>query len=104
MEAERRQRVAIDVHLHGDLATVTRVLGEQGVEVAEPRTASGPLAVLSHLLTPADVPAGSVVRPVVVGSTVVGFHVETSDAVAALRRAVFGPGQQPGRPRGGRAT
>jgi hypothetical protein len=64
-----------------------------------------------QLITPPDVPAGAVVLPVVVGSSVVGFHVETSEAEAELRQAVFGTDQQPQpgarprtgpRPRGGK--
>jgi hypothetical protein len=103
--AAEQQRVPIDVHLNGDLATVRRRLAGQGVEVGQPLTATGPLAVLSQLVTPADVPVGAVVRPVVVGGTVVGFHVETSEVVANLRRVVLGRGQQPGgRPGGGRGT
>jgi hypothetical protein len=93
--AATRLRVPIDVHLNGDLGQVTKTLTAQGVSVSEPVTAAGPMAVLMQLVTPADVPAGAVVRPVVIGSSVVGFHVETSEAEAELRQAVFGRGQQP---------
>jgi hypothetical protein len=103
MAAEQPPRVPIDVHLNGDLPTVTKSLAGQGVEVGPALTATGPLAVLSQLVTPADVPVGAVVRPFVVGSTVVGFQVETSDVVADLRRLVVGLGRQQ-RPPGGRST
>ena len=93
--AQARLRVPIDVHLNGDLTEVTRTLTAQGVTVSAPVTATGPLAVLMQLITPADVPAGAVVLPVVVGSSVVGFHVETSEAEAELRQAVFGQERQP---------
>lgn len=95
----------IDVHLNGDLTEVTRTLTAQGVTVSAPVTATGPLAVLMQLITPPDVAAGAVVLPVVVGNSVVGFHVETSEAEAELRQAVFGTDQQPRtgtRPRGGK--
>lgn len=93
--AARLERVPIDVHLNGDLGGITRSLTGQGVTVAEPVTATGPLAVIMQLLTPADVPPWAVVRPVVIGSSVVGFHVETSEAEAQLRQAVFGRREQP---------
>jgi hypothetical protein len=92
--AEQR-RVPIAVHLNGDLASATRTLTSQGVTVSEPVTATGPLAVLSQLATPDDVPVGTVVRPVVVGATVVGFHVRTGEVVASLRQIVLGLGQRP---------
>ncbi len=92
--AEASNRVPIDVHLNGDLGEVTKTLTGQGVTVAASVTATGPLAVLMQLITPADVPVGAMVQPVVVGSSVVGFRVQTSDTVAELRRAILARGRQ----------
>jgi hypothetical protein len=90
-----QQQVPIDGYLNGELTDVSRQLAAHRVEVGAPVDATGPLAVLSQFLTPATVPAGSVVRPVVVGSAVVGFLVETDEVVANLRQLVLGSGNAP---------
>jgi hypothetical protein len=87
------QPIDLSVHLGSDVAAVRDALERQGATVTPQALAvAGPLALLylaqaGSRLLPAAYP-GSVIQPVVVGSSVVGFAINEHDQVIGLQERI----------------
>jgi len=83
------QRIDLSVHFGKDIHTVQAALTRAGVQVAAPVQAAGPLAMVYQvLILNKQTWPGAVVEPVTLGTTVIGFRIDTQTQVAALQSQV----------------